>query len=205
MNTDLLIHDLCNQGFHIIENLLEPIYCQILRTTAEAKYQQGLFRGAKIGLKLGSQKNHTIRTDEILWLEENETNPGIQIFLTQIKYLYELFNQSLFLGLNEFETHFASYQPGTFYKKHIDQFAAQKTRKISFVYYLNQDWCSQDGGELKLYNQQDQLIQNVLPQENRLICFNSELPHEVALTHRPRYSITGWMKTRSYEEASPTW
>ena len=53
------------------------------------------------------------------------------------------------------------------------------------------------GGQLNLYNQQDELIRAVFPEGNRFICFNSELPHEVALTHQTRYSITGWMKTRT--------
>ncbi|MBI2785834.1 MAG: 2OG-Fe(II) oxygenase, partial [Legionella longbeachae] len=78
-----------------------------------------------------------------------------------------------------------------------DQFASQKTRKISCVYYLNSNWQLEFGGELKIYDEEGQLLQNVLPIENRFICFSSELPHEVCLTHQPRYSITGWMKTRS--------
>lgn len=197
MNSDFLTHDLCTQGFHIIEHFLDPIHWHILKTTAQEQYEQGLFRSAKIGLKVESQQNHKIRTDKILWLEGNEDNPSIQIFLARIQQLAQLLNQSLFLGLNEFETHFANYQPGTYYKKHIDQFTMQKTRKVSFVYYLNQDWLATDGGALKLYNQEEQLIQTVLPQANRFICFNSELPHEVTITHKPRYSITGWMKTRS--------
>ncbi len=197
MNIELITHDLCTQGFHLIDDWLGQEHCQALRTEAQTLYAQGLFRGAKIGLNVASHKNETIRTDEILWLEDNEHNPAIQIFLAQIQRLVQILNQSLFLGLNEFETHFANYQPGTYYKKHIDQFAAQKTRKISFVYYLNQDWQDEYGGALKIYNKEEQLIQQVAPVENRFICFNSDLPHEVAVTHQPRYSITGWMKTRA--------
>ncbi|KTD74538.1 2OG-Fe(II) oxygenase [Legionella tucsonensis] len=195
---DQLVHKLCNQGFYIIDGFLEHSECQLLLTMAKELYEQGLFQGAKIGLKLELHKNEVIRTDEIFWLDEEEKNPAIQIFLERIQKLAQILNQSLFLGLYEFETHFATYQPGTYYKKHIDQFATQKTRKISCVYYLNKSWEAEFGGELKLYNIQDQLIETVLPLENRFICFNSELPHEVCITHQPRYSITGWMKTRSH-------
>ncbi|MBN9228857.1 MULTISPECIES: 2OG-Fe(II) oxygenase [Legionella] len=198
IDSEQLIHNLCTQGFYIIDGFLEPSQCQSLRATAQELYELGLFRGAKIGLKLDSHKNDIIRADEILWLDEHETNPSIQVFLKQMQHLAHLFNQSLFLGLYEFETHFAAYQPGTYYKKHVDQFAAQKTRKISCVYYLNKNWKAEYGGELKLYTTDGQLIENVLPLENRFICFNSELPHEVCVTHQPRYSITGWMKTRSH-------
>ncbi|WP_454783006.1 2OG-Fe(II) oxygenase [Legionella sp. WA2022007384] len=198
IDSEPLINDLCRQGFCIIDGFLEQAQCQSLRETAQELYEQGLFRGAKIGLKLELHKNDSIRTDEILWLEGNEQDPAIQIFLERIKQLAQILNQSLFLGIHEFETHFAAYQPGTYYKKHVDQFAAQKTRKISCVYYLNKHWNADFGGELKLYNIGDQLLESVLPLENRFICFNSELPHEVCVTHQPRYSITGWMKTPAH-------
>ncbi|MFT4058690.1 MAG: 2OG-Fe(II) oxygenase [Legionella sp.] len=197
MNFELLIQNICHQGFHIIDNWLALESCQALQILAQELYEQDLFRSAKIGLKVDSHQNKTIRTDKILWIEGNEHHLAIQLFLAAIQKLAHALNQTLFLGLNEFETHFANYQPGTFYKKHIDQFTAQKTRRISFVYYLNKNWQPQYGGMLNLYNSEDQLIQQVLPQENRFICFNSDLPHEVLITHHPRYSITGWMKTRT--------
>ncbi|MCW8409564.1 2OG-Fe(II) oxygenase [Legionella sp. PATHC035] len=197
IDSEQLIQNLCTQGFYIIEGFLEANQCRSLRQIAQELYEQGLFRGAKIGRRLDSHHNEIIRADEIFWLDEYEGNPTIQIFLKQMQHLAQILNQSLFLGLHEFETHFAAYQPGTFYKKHVDQFATQKTRKISCVYYLNDNWQPEYGGELKLYNTEDQLLKKVLPSENRLICFNSELPHEVCVTHQPRYSITGWMKTQS--------
>ncbi|KTC78509.1 2OG-Fe(II) oxygenase [Legionella cherrii] len=197
IDSEQLIQNLCTQGFYIIDGFLEPNQCRSLRVVAQELYEQGQFRGAKIGRRLDSHHNEIIRSDEIFWLDEYESHPTIQIFLKQMQYLAQILNQSLFLGLHEFETHFAAYQPGTFYKKHVDQFATQKTRKISCVYYLNHNWEPEFGGELKLYNTEDQLLKKVLPSENRFICFNSELPHEVCVTHQPRYSITGWMKTQS--------
>ncbi|WP_428412133.1 2OG-Fe(II) oxygenase [Legionella sp.] len=198
-NTEQLIDNLCNQGFHLLDEFLSLQHYFSLRATAKKLYDQGLFRSAKIGLNISSQQNKAIRSDEILWLESDNLDPAIQFFVNQIHQLCRILNQNLFLGLHEFETHFANYQPGTFYKKHIDQFAAQKSRKISFVYYLNEDWQDEYGGQLKLYNINDQLLENINPQGNRLICFNSELPHEVVTTNQTRYSITGWMKTRSVD------
>lgn len=192
-----LIHNLSTQEYHIIDNFLELTYCESLRSIAQDMEAQGLFRNAKIGLHLGARKNNTIRTDKILWVNEKDEHLAVQVFLKTIQQVMQIINQSFFLSLYEFETHFAIYQPGTFYKKHVDQFAKQKTRKISCVYYLNKDWQTQFGGELTIYNKESKLIQKIMPQENRFICFNSELPHEVCLTHQARYSITGWLKTRS--------
>lgn len=194
---ELIIHNLCTQGYHLIEHFLDPVHCQKLKEIAREMYIQGAFRSAKIGLNLETHNNKAIRTDEIFWINEEETHPALHAYLDKMNDLMQIINQSLFLSLQEFETHFAAYQPGTFYQKHVDQFAKQKTRKISCVYYLNNEWQNEYGGELKLYDQHNQLIQVVYPKENHFICFNSELPHEVCYTHQPRYSITGWMKTRS--------
>lgn len=160
-------------------------------------HEQGLFKNAKIGLKNHAELNANIRTDAILWLEEQSADPAIEAYLQATQNLAQALNQSLFLGLFTFETHFAVYEPGSYYKKHVDQFAATKDRKISCVYYLNNEWHDSFGGELILYNKEQQIINKVKPQGNRFVCFNSELPHEVCQTQERRYSITGWMKSRA--------
>jgi SM-20-related protein len=193
---DLMIHNLCIQGFHIWENFLDLKYYESLCESAETLHQNKLFNKAKIGRNVQAQFNSTIRTDKIFWIDEDTTDPAIQAYLKQLNLIANNLNQHLYLGLAEFEHHFAAYSAGSFYKKHIDQFSTNKTRKISCVYYLNKGWRNEFGGELKLYNNDEQLIQSILPLGNRFICFNSELPHEVCLTHQPRLSIAGWMKTR---------
>lgn len=195
LDPELISHHLCSQGYHIIDGFMDTEHYQSLISCAQIMHQEGLFRSAKIGMKVQAHLNNAIRTDEICWIEEESTDVSILAFLKQTNDLANILNQTLFLGLSEFETHFAVYQPGAFYKKHIDQFASQKTRKISCVYYLNENWQEEFGGELNLYTIEDQPLQKIYPKGNRFICFNSELPHEVCLTHQTRYSITGWMKT----------
>ncbi len=197
IDSELITDNLCTHGFHVIDDFLELDHCRALRRFSSEMHHQGLFKNAKIGSTVQARQNNTIRTDAIYWLEEDSADQAVQAYLKKTSHLAHLLNRSLFLGLAEFETHFAVYQPGTFYKKHVDQFATQKTRKISCVYYLNEHWQADFGGELKLYNQTGQIIEAIQPLENRFICFNSELPHEVCVTHHPRYSIAGWMKTRS--------
>lgn len=179
-----------------MDGFLDLTDYQSLYSIAHELYQKGLFTRAKIGLKKQAQHNKTIRSDEIHWLNEQSDVPCIQKYFKQIEQITHSLNQSFFLGLIDFETHFAVYQPGSFYQKHCDQFANTKERKISCVYYLNTLWKQEYGGELKLYDQDDQLIETIFPMENRLVCFNSELPHEVCVTNQPRYSIAGWLKCR---------
>lgn len=192
-----LVEALSTQGYYLIDDFLEQEHHTALLAMAQDLYQQGLFNEAKIGKNTQAHHNKKIRTDEIFWLDEEGDHPGIKAYLNKIRAIANLLNQQFFLGISEFETHFAAYQPGSFYKKHCDQFSISKSRKISCVYYLNAHWDETFGGELKLYQQNDQLIQTIHPQGNRFVCFNSELPHEVCVTRQPRYSLTGWLKTRS--------
>ena len=158
---------------------------------------KGHFKAAKIGNGLNSTPHSTIRNDKIMWLEEETADDALKVYFDQIRALCKTLNQSLFLGLVDFETHFSIFQPDSFYKKHVDQFINSKERRISCVYYLNSNWQESFGGQLKLFDCKDQLLATVLPKANRFICFSSELPHEVCATTETRYSIAGWMKTRS--------
>lgn len=197
-----LIENLCGQGYHIIDNFLLDEHAHELRALAKELYQHGSFQNAKIGRAIQTQHNIKVRSDKICWLDQFEEHGSIRNYLNLMHEMLQVLNQSLFLSLHEFETHFALYQPGSFYKKHVDQFQSTKNRKISCVYYLNEYWQPTFGGSLILYSRQDELLQKVAPLGNRLICFNSELPHEVEVTHHARYSIAGWMKTRMHSSTA---
>ena len=191
-----IIEQLCQSNFAMIEQFLESKLYQQLKLTAYEKFCQEEYRPAKIGSNHQNHLNQAIRGDQILWLEKESNNKAINSFLQGMQEIITLINQQLFLGLNEFESHFAIYPPGAFYKKHVDQFNNTQDRRVSCVYYLNDDWLPDDGGELILYTPDDKILSSVLPQGNQLLCFMSHLPHEVKITQRHRYSIAGWMKVR---------
>ena len=73
-------------------------------------YLNGQFKNAKIGRSITAQQNNTIRTDEIFWIDEGSDDQALNAYLKQTEYLAKILNQSLFLGLVEFETHFAAYR-----------------------------------------------------------------------------------------------
>ena len=192
-----IAEEIYNKGFHIIDNFLDETSFANLRETAEQRLSGGDFRQAKVGKQSGAAHHFDIRKDSICWLDEDENDAALCVYFSKIRELAQTLNRALFLGLVDFETHFAVYQPGSFYKKHVDQFTNTQNRRISCVYYLNAHWQESFAGQLKLYDCEDQLLAQVLPEANRFICFRSELPHEVSETLNTRYSIAGWMKTRS--------
>jgi len=188
-----VVNDLEGQGFSIQDNFLpRELYQNLLADIDHAKLIP-----ARIGKGNLPNVNESIRSDKIAWLEQNTLTSAEESYLKTMEDLRLAINQTLFLGLFDFEAHYAVYAPGSFYQKHVDQFRQNTTRQISVIYYLNDDWQSSAGGELKLYDSQDNLLQTIAPMGNRLVCFLSDsFPHEVCVTQQIRKSITGWFRRR---------
>ncbi len=61
------------------------------------------------------------------------------------------------------------------------------------ISYLNENWQESDGGQLIIHRGEE--TQQILPSNQKAIFFQSDvLEHEVAVAHRPRMSVTGWLK-----------
>ena len=108
-------------------------------------------------------------------------------------------NRLLFLGLFDYESHYAIYGAGTGYGKHSDVLNGQNNRILTTVLYLNEDWQARDGGELILFAPAgDTAIATVMPTFGTMIIFLSDgAPHEVLTAHRTRRSIAGWFRGRA--------
>ncbi len=148
---------------------------------------------AAIGRNKSKSLNSEIRRDTILWLDESSSAGSI--WLQWMESLKQELNRKLFLGLFSYESHLAKYSAGDFYKLHRDAFPGQANRILSTVVYLNEDWNNEDGGELRLYDQDEKIIQAVLPTLGTLVIFLSEeFPHEVLPAKKERWSIAGWFR-----------
>ena len=150
-----IVDDLVTKGFSIQEHGLPDFITQALlacqRSISEAEYQ-----AAGIGRAESYQKAEKVRGDEICWITGSSSEGAL--WLSWCEALQQYVNRSLFMGLFSFESHFACYEPGKFYKRHVDAFKGQGNRVLSLVAYLNDDWTSEDGGELVLYADESDLI-----------------------------------------------
>lgn len=197
---DNLADALVRDGYQIINDtfplsLVDGLW-QEFQTLPESE-----LRVAGVGRQDDFQVNRQIRRDKIHWLDGNTEMQ--QAFLTWMEAVRLGLNRRLFMGLFDYECHYASYAPGAFYKKHLDAFKyplnpAQPNRILSTVLYLNPEWRTGDGGELLLYDEDDtQLLQTVAPEYGKLVIFLSDgFPHEVLVAHRERQSIAGWFRTQ---------
>ena len=184
------------QGYIVLPSFLSEHSVQAL-VSRITSFKKEAFKKAAIGRGFLQQQNSAVRSDEIHWLEqENQTDHD---FLMLMENLRQQINQQLFLGLFDYECHYAVYEPGNFYKKHLDALKGQSNRVLSTVLYLNDDWSAADGGELILYAEDGiTKLQTVLPAKGTLVIFLSEqFPHEVLAAKKIRYSIAGWFRVNA--------
>ena len=180
---------LAETGFAIVDDFLSPV--EVQQILSLPVFNPGTFKKAGIG-KETKQINEAIRGDSILWLDKSTVDESLKIYLSRIDDLREYLKENLFLSLKDFECHLASYPPGSFYKRHLDQFKSDDHRKISVITYLNENWKQEEGGQLRMYVKDQEF--DFLPEAGKMICFRSDLiEHEVLPATRERLSITGWL------------
>ncbi|OIP54666.1 MAG: proline hydroxylase [Helicobacteraceae bacterium CG2_30_36_10] len=191
----IITEGLVQDGYIVIEDAISSTLSTNLLNLAK---KSNNFRRAGISTrkKIHSDK----RRDKILWLDEDNSTQSE--FLNFANGLKEYLNRELFMCISYFESHFALYEKGDFYEKHFDAFKNSVNRVVTIVYYLNEEWDEKEGGgELMVYDEDDNFIKKVFPHANTLIVFLSEkFPHEVLCANRKRYSIAGWFRVDKREE-----
>lgn len=134
-----------------------------------------------------------VRSDAIYWLDRKHNDPYENEFFDLIDEFVSHLNSTCYTGITGYEFHYALYEKGSFYKKHLDQFKNTDSRQYSLIMYLNDDWQEADGGQLCIHHHD--YLQNISPNNGKSVFFKSnELEHEVLLTNKIRLSITGWLK-----------
>jgi SM-20-related protein len=189
---DAIADGLATDGIAVVDDFLNVD--EIKAICNEDDFKNGMLRFKKAGIGQAQEKqiNEGIRGDYIQWIDPSSASIAIQVYLERISQLRMFLNQSLFLSLKDAEIHKTIYPPGSFYKRHLDQFKKDDHRKLSVICYLNEDWKELDGGQLRVYFQNEN--RDFFPIAGRLVCFRSDLlEHEVLPTQRARMSLTGWV------------
>ncbi|MBC7511237.1 MAG: 2OG-Fe(II) oxygenase [Ferruginibacter sp.] len=190
---DLLINSFIDNNVGIADNFLSENLSGNLQQNIQQLLAEGQMKYAGIGNNLMADTAQQMRGDKIFWLDKKNNNVNEQEFLDKVEDFIDYLNNTCYTGINGYEFHYAVYEQGRAYKKHKDQFKTDNNRKYSLICYLNDDWVATDGGQLVIY--QNDTAQTILPNAQKAVFFKSdEMEHEVLLAHRPRMSITGWLK-----------
>ncbi|WP_019675334.1 2OG-Fe(II) oxygenase [Arsukibacterium perlucidum] len=184
---ELMLAQFYRQGWTVIADFLPAgLNLQLLD---EARFDADL-TPAGVGRARDHTLNRQIRRDKTLWFDGQ--SPAQQHYLQLMQQLQLQLNRQFFLGLFDFECHFACYQYGDFYQKHFDAFSGRSNRVLTTVSYLND---VSAGGELVLYGPDDSILSRIKPQAGSLVLFESErFAHEVLSAVDDRYSIAGWFR-----------
>ena len=182
--TDAQLDMFVNDGWIVIDDVCENK--ALLALQVESGFID--YRDAELtaGIRISD-----IRGDKIRWITDNFF--AGYYYLQSINALATLFNRSLYAGIRHSEAHYACYPAGFGYQWHSDNPAGRDERVISAVFYLNDDWTSDDGGALEIVDKYG-AHHEVMPVANRLVIFDSDLKHQVQIAHRQRYSIATWMR-----------
>lgn len=108
----------------------------------------------------------------------------------------------------EMELQLTAHNDGAFYKMHRDNNTASTSRRqLTFVYYFHQHPKRFTGGELRLYDMMQgseiaaESHVDIEPEDNCLLLFPSNVPHEVLEVICPsktfedsRFTLNGWLR-----------
>lgn len=193
-----IVDDLAERGWSQQNLFLPEALTRALAAECRQRAAEGELAPAAVGRGPFSEIREGIRGDHIQWIEPGQAQ-ACDYYLALMDSLREAMNRGLFLGLEDFESHFALYPPGAFYLRHVDRFRDDDRRMVSAVLYLNDDWLPEHGGQLRMYLDEN-LEQDVVPIGGCLVVFLSgDIPHEVLPATRDRLSLTGWFRRRGNE------
>lgn len=190
-----LILGLVSNQYGLIDGFLDDETLAGLRKNIDKLYKNDAMHAAGLGNNSVYQLNKNIRGDNIKWIENDSINPYEKVVIDKINRFINYLNSSCYTSIKNFESHYACYEPGSFYKRHLDQFQTDNGRKFSIVIYLNQNWTAADAGAISVYPKDAEAL-DFLPLGGRIIFFKSDvLEHEVnPSTTRDRLSIATWLK-----------
>jgi SM-20-related protein len=189
---DRIANSIAENGFAVEDRFLNIGEVKDILAIKEFEHWLSHFKKAGIGKDQAHHINESIRGDYIQWIENNSAPDALTPYVARLQELILYINQSLFLSLKDYEIHMTVYPPGSFYKRHLDQFSRNDRRKLSIILYLNIDWMPEYGGQLRMFLQEKTL--DLMPISGRFVCFRSDMiEHEVLPATRPRMSITGWI------------
>ena len=194
---DRICTAIAGDGCAVEADFLPHATVAALASEARTRDAAGEFHAAGVGRGTERVQRSDVRGDRILWLVEGSARPVQQPLWQALDALRAALNEKLLLGLFSFEAHYALYPPGTRYARHRDRFCDDDARVLSCVLYLNDAWCAEDGGALRVHLDDARRL-DVVPAGGTLVAFlSARFEHEVLSSQRQRLALTGWFRRRA--------
>jgi len=191
-----LIQGLIDNKYGCCDDFIQQDVTTGLRNNLQRFNESGEMQASGVGNKTKFKENKSFRGDKIKWIEDKSVDQYEASFQKKVGHFMSYLNSTCYTSINVFESHYASYEQKSCYKRHLDQFKNDKGRKYSLIFYLNNNWQKEDGGMLSLYPKGSKQL-DISPIGGRMVFFSSdEMEHEVHPSFtRERISIAGWFKS----------
>ncbi|MFM2360163.1 MAG: hypothetical protein RLY16_2156, partial [Bacteroidota bacterium] len=149
---DTLIQSFINDQVGVVEGFLSAQLAGDLKQNLLRLFSSQQFHAAGIGNQVLSDVNAAFRRDQIYWLDKSHNDIFENQFFELMDQFVAYLNQYCYTGIRSYEFHYTFYEIGSYYKKHLDQFKNNDSRKFSMILYLNDNWQQGDGGELCVHH-----------------------------------------------------
>lgn len=192
----ITLDDLATHGWSQQNQFLPEELTLALASECRALAASGALDFAAVGRGAAQTLRPEIRGDRTRWLEAGQSD-ACDRYRGIMETLRLALNRAFFLGLDNYESHFALYAPGASYSRHLDRFRDDDLRTVSVVIYLNPGWLPEQGGALRLHPQGEQ-ARDIVPLGSRLVLFlSADMLHEVLPATCERLSLAGWFRRRA--------
>lgn len=191
---DKLLLELEKKSWAVIQNVISESEALELIEDIHKCISMGLLENSQIGSGDNKILNEQIRSSQTIWINRWDDSPTLSKMYHFHKHLMSELKLFFRLPLQRFESQFAYYQDGDFYKKHLDQLTKTKHRQFTSILYLNQP---QSGGELVIYSKENKNVieAKISPTPGKFVVFISkDIFHEVLPCQANRYSLTTWYR-----------
>lgn len=208
VSDEALVH-LLQYGYAIVDNALPGELCATLRQELDTLLEQGqMWDSQSYSLNEGAL-HHNICETTLDYLEarahaptfaEIEKDQGLLRTLRRLPALRGLSMQHLRLQVNRGN--------GGCYTMHTDSGVSEPDRadavqvlRATALFYLNEGWQEEHGGELRLYPYPLPPVR-IAPLSGRLVLFEPRMVHEVLPNFHKRYCFTLWCATSMTSSAA---
>jgi len=144
---DIATTALAADGWYVFSNLMSLAQTQALASECLTLHNAQLLTPARVG---ADRDASLLRGDSTSWFLPEALSVAQQAFADRIEVLRIALSRNLLLGLVDSESHYAVYQPGIGYARHLDCLRNNNARVVSAVFYLNDAWQETEGGALRL-------------------------------------------------------
>lgn len=176
------------------QKFVDDDLCDYLSENLQARGEALQMSGASIGKGYSKNFDESIRKSFVSWIDDWQSTESLDRIHKILNEIMISLNRYFFLSMKRFESQFAIYELGDFYKLHLDQHLHSTSRQVSCILYLND--CPK-GGELILYNKNStsEIAEIIQPKRGSLVLFFSgQIYHEVKCVQSTRYSLTTWFR-----------